>query len=291
MIVLTPTLVEYISVDAVLLGLVYGMVGLGLSLVLGVMNVLNISHGSMYILGGYLTYYASVELHYPPLVSFAFAGVVTFLLGVFFELIFVERVSNEAERVMLLTFGLAIIIEELALLKWGGTSIPTPELVRGFTKVGAVAVQNGEVLAASAGVAIAIITAVFLRYTNFGRAMRMVSQNREAALSVGVNSKWVFAIALGIGSLYAGLAGAFLSPINLVYPDYQWYPLLYAFAVVVVGGLGSVAGSMIGGLIFGILETIGEVYYPSSADILVLILIIVIILIRPRGLFGAKERV
>ena len=291
MIPLTPPFLEQILVNAVLLGLVYGMVGLGLSLVLGVMNVLNISHGSMYVLGGYLTYYASVQLHYTPLVSFAFAAVATFMLGVFLELIFVERVSNDAERVMLLTFGLAIIIEELALLRWGGTAIPTPELVNGFIRIGHVTARNEELLAAAVGVAIALITAAFLRYTNFGRAMRMVSQNKEAALSVGVNPKWVFAIALGIGSLYAGLAGAFLSPIYFLYPDYQWYPLLYAFVVVVTGGLGSVAGSMIGGLIFGILETIGEVYFPSSADILVLILIIVIILIRPRGLLGAKERV
>ena len=268
------------------------MVGLGLSLVLGIMNVLNISHGAMYILGGFLTYYVSTQLHYAPLVGFAFAALVTFLLGVAFEIVFVDRVSNDPTRVMLLTFGIAIIIGEVALLIWGGTALPTPALVRGFTTVGGVIVfQTEQLIAAVAAVVVAIITALFLRYTNLGRAMRMVSQNSEAALSVGVNSRWIFAIALGIGSLYAGFAGSLLSPITFVQPNYQWYPLIYAFVVVVVGGLGSVVGSVIGGLIFGILETTGELLFPSSADILVFILIILIILVRPRGLFGAKERI
>ncbi len=292
MIPLTPTFVEQISVNAILLGLVYGMVGLGLSLVLGIMNVLNISHGSMYILGGYLTYYISEQLHYAPILGLAFAAVVTFGLGVVFELIFVDRVSNDPTRVMLITFGIAIIIEQVTLLIWGGTAIPTPALVKGFTTVGRVIdFQNEQLLAALTGIGVAVITSLFLRFTEFGRAMRMVSQNSEAALSIGVNSRWVFAVALGIGSLYAGLAGSLLSPITFVQPNYQWLPLLFAFVVVAVGGLGSVIGSIIGGLIFGILETIGEVVFPSSADILVFVLIIVIILVRPRGLFGAKERI
>jgi branched-chain amino acid transport system permease protein len=288
---LTPTFIEQITLNAVLLGLVYGMVGLGLSLVLGIMNVLNISHGSMYILGGYLTYYASAQLHYAPIIGIAFAAAVTFGLGVLFEVVFVNKVSNDPTRVMLITFGIAVIIGELTLLKWGGTAIPTPSLVNGFTRIGRIFFQNQQLVAAIAGVAVAAVTSLFLRFTQFGRAMRMVAQNSEAAKSVGVNTGLVFAIALGIGSLYAGLAGSLLSPVNFVQPNYQWLPLLYGFVVVVVGGLGSVVGSMVGGLIFGILETIGEVYFPSSSDILVFILIIVIILARPRGLFGAKDRV
>ena len=215
MIPLTPTFVEQISVNAILLGLVYGMVGLGLSLVLGIMNVLNISHGSMYILGGYLTYYISEQLHYAPILGLAFAAVVTFGLGVVFELIFVDRVSNDPTRVMLITFGITIIIEQVTLLIWGGTAIPTPALVKGFTTVGRVIdFQNEQLLAALTGIGVAVITSLFLRFTEFGRAMRMVSQNSEAALSIGVNSRWVFAVALGIGSLYAGLAGSLLSPIT-----------------------------------------------------------------------------
>jgi len=288
---LTLEFLEQIATNAILLGLVYGMVGLGLSLVLGIMNVLNISHGAMYILGGFLTYYVSAQLHYPPVVGFAFAALVTFLLGVIFEIVFVDRVANDPTRVMLLTFGIAIIIGEVSLLIWGGTALPTPALVNGYTTVGLIYFQTEQLIAAVAGVAVATITALFLRYTNLGRAMRMVSQNSEAALSVGVNSRWVFAIALGIGSLYAGFAGSLLSPITFVQPNYQWFPLIYAFVVVVVGGLGSVVGSVVGGLIFGILETVGEVLFPSSADILVFVLIILIILVRPRGLFGAKERI
>jgi branched-chain amino acid transport system permease protein len=193
---------------------------------------------------------------------------------------------------MLITFGLAIMIGQISLLIWGGTAIATPAIINGFTVLGGVVdFQTEELLAAIVAVAIAIGTTFFLKVTRFGKAMRMVSQNSEAALSVGVNPRWVFAISLGIGSLYAGIAGSLLSPISYASPDYQWFPLIYAFVVVVVGGLGSVAGSIVGGLIFGILETVGQIIFPSSADVFVFLLIIIIILVRPRGLFGAKDRV
>jgi branched-chain amino acid transport system permease protein len=292
--ILTVPFLEQIIVNAILLGLVYGMVGLGLSLVLvlGIMNVLNISHGTMYILGGFLTYYVSEQLHYSPVLGFLFAAAVTFSLGVLIEVIFIHRVSSDPTRVMLITFGLAIIIGQISLLIWGGTAIPTPAIVgNGFTVIGGVVdFPTQELLAAIAAIVVAVGTTFFLRVSRFGKAMRMVAQNSEAALSVGVSPKWIFAISLGIGSLYAGIAGSLLSPITFVYPDYQWFPLIYAFVVVVVGGLGSVIGSIVGGLIFGILETIGQVLLPSSADVFVFVLIIAIILIRPRGLFGAKDR-
>ncbi|HXQ93304.1 MAG TPA: branched-chain amino acid ABC transporter permease [Nitrososphaerales archaeon] len=289
---LTLDFLEQITANAVLLGFAYGMVGLGLSLVLGIMNVLNISHGTMYVLGGFLTFYVVSQLHYPPLVGFAFAAGITFVLGFVLQVGLISRVSNDPARVMLLTFGVAIILGQISLLIWGGTAIPTPSIVKGYIVIGGVVdFQTELLLAALVGIAVAIGTTIFLRSTKLGKAMRMVSQNSEAALSLGVNSKWIFAVALGIGSLYSGLAGSLLSPITFVYPDYQWFPLIYAFVVVIVGGLGSVIGSVVGGLIFGILETVGQVIFPSSSDVLVFLLIIVIILLRPRGLFGAKDRV
>ncbi len=292
MVLITAPFLEQVIVNAILLGLVYGMVGLGLSLILGIMNVLNISHGTMYILGGFLTYYVSGQLHYSPVLGFLFAAAVTFLLGVLVEVVFIHRVVNDPTRVMLITFGLAIIIGQICLLKWGGTAIATPSLVKGFTVVGGVVdFQTQELLAAIVAIAVAVGTTLFLRVSRFGKAMRMVAQNSEAAMSVGVSPRWIFALSLGIGSLYAGIAGSLLSPVSFVYPDYQWFPLIYAFVVVVVGGLGSVIGSIVGGLIFGILETIGQVLYPSSADVFVFVLIIAIILLRPRGLFGTKDRV
>jgi branched-chain amino acid transport system permease protein len=292
LVILTAPFLEQVIVNAIMIGLVYGMVGLGLSLVLGIMNVLNISHGTMYILGGFLTYFVAGQHHLSPVLGFVFAAAVTFSLGVIFEVVFIHRVSNDPTRVMLITFGLAIMIGQISLLIWGGTAIATPAIINGFTVLGGVVdFQTEELLAAIVAVAIAIGTTFFLKVTRFGKAMRMVSQNSEAALSVGVNPRWVFAISLGIGSLYAGIAGSLLSPISYASPDYQWFPLIYAFVVVVVGGLGSVAGSIVGGLIFGILETVGQIIFPSSADVFVFLLIIIIILVRPRGLFGAKDRV
>ena len=292
MVPLTPVFVEQITANALLLGLAYSMVGLGLSLVLGIMNVLNISHGAMYVLGAYFAYSLAIQMHFQVILAFVISAAIVFLVGFVIEVLLIHRVASDPSRVMLLTFGVAIIIEEISLLRWGGTAIPTPAIAKGFTVIGgAIDFPTEELVAAVVALAVALCTVAFLRLTKFGKAMRMVAQNSEAALSVGVSTRWTFAIALGIGSMYAGLSGALLSPQTFVYPDYQWYPLIYAFVVVIIGGLGSVIGSVVGGLIFGILETVGQVIFPSSADVLVFILIVIILLVRPRGLFGEKERI
>jgi len=150
--------------------------------------------------------------------------------------------------------------------------------------------QSQTVIAAVLGVCISLATIVFLRRTKTGKSMRMLAQNRDIAKILGVSVTRVSAISLGIGSSYAAIAGALLTPIYLNFPDAQWKPLIAAFVVVIIGGLGSVAGSVVGGLIYGLLETLGSYVVPSGSDILVLVFIIAIILVRPTGLFGVKER-
>ncbi len=287
-------LLDYVlqlALNGILIGLVYGLIGLGLSLVLGIMGVLNISHGALYMLGGYLAYAVTTQMHLSPIVGVMAAIGGIFVVGLFIERILIEPVSNDQTSVMMITFGLAIILSQVALLIWGGYPVSNAEFLTSSLTFGRFYADPQIVISSIIGIVIAIMTILFLRKTKIGKAMRMVSQNREAASIVGVSSTRVFALALGIGSSFAGLAGALLTAVYSDAPSAEWTPLIAAFVVVVVGGLGSVAGSMIGGLIYGILLQVGDAIIPSGSDILVLVLIILIILVRPSGLFGSKDRV
>ncbi|HZW54837.1 MAG TPA: branched-chain amino acid ABC transporter permease [Nitrososphaerales archaeon] len=286
-----PVLLGQLALNGVVLGLVYGLVGLGLSLVLGVMGVLNIAHGALYVIGGYFAFIVSAELDLSPILGVLVAVLGTFLVGVIIDRGIVSPVSNDPARVMMITFGLAIVLGQLALLTFGGNPVTTRPIIASSVVFGPFYVQSQTLLASLVGVAVAGLTVVFLMRTKVGKSMRMVSQNVEAAQSIGIRTKRIMSIALGLGSAFSGLAGALLIPIYLDFPDAQWKPLTAAFVVVIVGGLGSVTGSMVGGLLFGILETVGSYFFPAGSDIFVLVLIIAIILVRPTGLFGSKDRI
>jgi len=287
------SLFEQLAINGVLLGLVYGLVGLGLSVVLGVMGIVNISHGALYMLGGYVAFVVSEQMKLPPIISVCAAVGIIFVVGVFIDRGIVNTVRNDQTSVMMITFGLAIILGSVVLVLTKGNPFTSVPVTRSVLVVPHTLLYAPDefVVAAISGVAIAVLTILFLNKSKTGKAMRMVSQNKETANILGVSTWKISVISLGLGSSYAGLAGALLTPVYPDSPGAQWGVLVAAFVVVIVGGLGSVTGSMIGGLIYGIVETIGSFYFPSSSDILVLVLIILIILVRPSGLFGIKERV
>jgi len=281
-------LLAQLAVAGILLGLVYGLVGLGLSLVLGVMNVLSIAHGAVYILGAYFAFSASLQLGIPPVGAVLIGIGGAFCVGLLINTL-ISPVSSDGTSVSMITFGFAIIVEEVALLVWGGIPVAMRPIASGSLVFGKLYAQSEVALSAVAAFAIALLTVVFLNRTRTGKSFRMVSQNREAAETLGVNAKRVSALALAIGSAYAGLAGTLLSPVYLVSPGAQWSVLTAAFVIVILGGLGSVAGSMVAGLIYGVLETLGSYFIPAGSDIMVLGLIILIIIVRPSGLFGSRE--
>jgi branched-chain amino acid transport system permease protein len=281
-------LLVQLAIAGVLLGLVYGLVGLGLSLVLGVMNILSIAHGAVYILGAYIAFSASLRLGIPPIGALAIGVGGAFLVGLLIDRLIAPVFSN-GTSVSMITLGFAIIVQQLALLFWGGIPVAMKPVVSGSVVFGELYAQSEVLLSGVAAVATALLTMVFLKRTKTGKSFRMVSQNREAAEVLGVDSRRVSALALALGSAYAGLAGAVLSPVYLVSPDAQWGVLTAAFVVVILGGLGSVIGSMVAGLIYGVLETIGSLLIPAGSDMIVLVLIILIIIVRPSGLFGLRE--
>ena len=236
------TLLSQLALNGVLLGLVYGLVGLGLSLVLGVMGVINISHGAFYMLGGYIAFVGTQQLGYSPLIAVLVATGFVFVLGVAVDRAIVNTVSNDETSVMMITFGLAIILGRLVLIATKGNPFAPRPLSRSVLLFGQLYSQSEIVIAALTGVGITALTILFLRKSKIGKAMRMLSQNKEMSRVLGVVPGRLSAFSLGLGSCFAHLAGALLTPIYLDYPDAQWQPLVAAFVVVVVGGLGSVSG-------------------------------------------------
>ena len=282
------SLLAQLALDGVMLGFVYGLVGLGLSLVLGVMNILSIAHGAVYVLGAYIAFSASLQFGIPPLGAILVGVGGAFAVGLLLDRL-ISPVGSDGTSVSMITFGFAIIVEEVILLVWGGIPVAMRPVVTGSVVLGQLYAQSEVLLSAIAAGAVAALTVFFLKRTKTGKSFRMVSQNKEAAELLGVNSKMVSALALGLGSAYAGLAGTMLSPVYFVSPSAQWSVLTAAFVIVILGGLGSVVGSMVAGLIYGVLETVGSFLIPAGSDILVLGLIIVIIIVRPAGLFGSRE--
>lgn len=285
------TIFEQLAINGVLLGLVYGLVGLGLSLVMGVMGILNISHGILYVLGGFFSFLIVERIGYPPEVGICVAIASIFVVGVAIDRAFVGPVSYNEIRVLMITFGLAVIIGQIILLFTRGYPFSSRPLSSSTIVYGHLYAQSQMVISDAIGVVIAALTVLFLNKTKIGKALRMVSQDRESANILGVNTWKISAVSLGIGSSFAGIAGALLTPVYSNYPDFQWQVLTAAFVVVIVGGLGSVSGSMVAGLIYGVLETVGSYFIPAGSDILVLVLIVIIIMIRPSGLFGQKYRI
>ncbi|MCL5067939.1 MAG: branched-chain amino acid ABC transporter permease, partial [Thaumarchaeota archaeon] len=218
-----------LALNGIVLGLVYGLVGLGLALVLGVMGVLNIAHGALYMIGGYFTFVVSVQLGLSPILGVLVAIAGTFLIGVVIDRGVISMVSNDHTRVMIITFGLAVILGQVSLLIFGGNTVAAPPIVRSSVVFGPFYLQSQILLASLIGVAVAGLTVVFLMKTRTGKFMRMISQNAEAAQSIGVRTKRISSIALGLGSSFSGLAGALLIPVYLDSPYTQWTPLIAAF--------------------------------------------------------------
>src|SRR5216683_6312781 len=172
-------LLAQLAVAGMLLGLVYGLVGLGLSLVLGVMNVLSIAHGAVYILGAYFAFSASLQLGIPPLAAILVGVGGAFCVGLFIDVL-ISPVALDGTSVSMITFGFAIIVEEVVLLFWGGIPVAMRPIVSGSLVFGKLYAQSEVVLSAVASFAIALLTVVFLKRTRTGKSFRMVSQNREA---------------------------------------------------------------------------------------------------------------
>ena len=273
-----------------LLGAVYALLYFGLSLSYGVARLLNLAHGSFYMIGGYLYYVFLTMSGVVSVESLVLAVLLTFLLGVALYLGLVRPVRSAPVRVLLITLSAAIVAQEVVSLAFGDRGVGASFIVGGVSAPLGVVVENQRILAAIVSLSMFLCVWLLIRVTKLGRAVRAVAQDAEAASLMGINDTRISVITLGLSGATAGLAGALLGPLTGISPDAWLNATVVAFAVVILGGLGSIPGTFLAAFLVSYSQIIVAFEVSSSYEIIVpLAVIAVAVLVRPKGLLGRVE--
>jgi branched-chain amino acid transport system permease protein len=280
--------------NGLLLGSTYALLGIGLTLVFGLMNVVNFAHGEFYTLGAYAAFAALAAARVDFFVAIPLAIAVGALGGAACERVLLRPLRGESiDTTMLVMIGLWIAMQNAELLAWGGVakSVPTPFATQPLV-LGPVSVAPLRVFVFAVSVVLIAGAHLVLTRTRLGRAMRATFQDREVAALMGVRIERVHTVTFAFGAGLAAAAGALLGPVFLLYPSMGDLASLKAFSVVILGGLGNFAGAALGGLVLGIAEELGAGYVSSGyRDAVGFVMIVVMLLFRPAGLFTRAERV
>ncbi len=278
--------------SGVLLGLVYGLVALGLTIIFGVMRVVNFAHGEMVVFGVYIGYWAVRLWDVSILAAAAIAAITMFIFGYLLEILIVKRFVGRPHHYQFIVFiGLSLLFSGALLVAFGPDPRPTASQLAFHTvSLGPVTLDLARLQAAATAGLLITLLGVYLKFSSFGRSLRAAADNRLGGLIVGLNIPRVYAVAFGIGAACAGVAGALVSPLFDAQPYLAVDFTLLAFVTVIVGGLGSFSGALLGGLVIGVAEAIAALMFnPSMKTALPYALLIIILIFRPRGFFGAKE--
>jgi branched-chain amino acid transport system permease protein len=280
--------------NALILGGTYALLGIGLTLIFGIMRVVNFTHGELYALGAYMVYFFAMVLG----VNFFLALVVAVLIGIavggLIELVLLRRLRDASiDTTMLVMIGAWIIMQNSEQLAWSGVakSIVTPFPQQPLV-LGPVSVSWTRVFVFVVAALLIVGTHLLIQRTRLGKAMRATFQDRDTAALMGVNINAVYTATFALGSGLAAAAGALLGPVFVVTPTMGNLAALKAFAIVILGGLGNIKGATAGGFILAFVEEIGAGYVSSGyRDAMGFLLIIIVLLFRPTGLFARAERV
>lgn len=272
----------------ILLGGIYALVSVGLNLIFGVIRIVNFAQGEFVMLGMYATYAAYTFLNLDPYLALIVVLPGLFVVGAVIQRLVLAPLRTEPTMQIFATFGLLMLIENVVLALTRGTahSVTSP---LAQTSIGIAGVQVGLVrlVVLAAATAVTVALGLFLRRTMLGRAIRAVAQDRSAARLVGVDVERIYMLTFGIGAALAGLAGCLLTPIYTLSPQIGTSFILPAFAVVVLGGLGSVLGAYVGGFIVGLTEAFAGYYLdPALKHAVLFAVFIAVLIVRPSGLFG-----
>lgn len=287
-----------VILDGLVTGGGYSLIALGLSLIFGVLKVINFAHGSLLMIGMYITYWLFTLLGVNPYLASIVSVPVLFLLGyclqdyLLFPLFKRETAAVvEPISALIMTCGIWLLLDNLALLffKSDYRAIVLESFSR-ILSVGPLYVNTAKLISFLAALVCTFILSSFLKYTSSGQAIRAISQDREAALLQGINMRKMYALTFGIGASIVGLAGSFLLPYYYVHPSVGSVFVTKAFIIVVLGGMGSIWGAMLGGLVVGIIEAIAGHLMRSTLALLILFLIfIVTLLFKPSGILGRES--
>jgi branched-chain amino acid transport system permease protein len=279
-------------IDGLSQGSALFLVALGLSLTLGVMRLVNISNGAFYMLGAYISTLVLVQVDisvWQMILAIIIGAVVAGLVGAAVEATFIQRLYSLPHLFPLLgTYAVLLTIQGFAVLVWGVEPRATkvPVVLEGTFHAGRYPISAYAVLLIVVGLVCAVLIGSILRWSRFGRVVGAVADDRDMAEVLGINTKRTFLVMFALSAFAAGIGGGLLAPLNGLTPEVASIYVVEAFAVVIVGGIGSVMGTYIASLMLGVLQSILVIVEPSMAEVSVYVAMAVMMLVRPRGLFG-----
>jgi branched-chain amino acid transport system permease protein len=281
-------LLEILIVGAVS-SAIYAMLAVGFTLIFGVARVLNLAHGSFYALGAYGAYFFTSHLKLPLLPAALLSIALVALFGIVIERVFIRPMRSSQLAVLMITLAVALVVEQALFLTFGSEYRNVPAFVDTKFTIGGVDVGGARLLALGVSVVVIVALWLFIQRTRLGSAILAISQDPVAAEYMGIPSDRIFAIVMGISAALAATAGILAGPFLTVQPTMWLLPIVKAFAIVVVGGLGSIPGSILAALMLGYAETIVG-YTVSSAwtEIVSVIATLLMLIFRPAGFFGRR---
>ncbi len=277
------------SVLGMVNGAFYALLSLGLAVIFGLLNIINFAHGALYMLGAVVSWALLTYLGIGYWPSLLIAPVIVGAFGVLLERTMISKLYKLDHLYgLLLTFGVALIVEGLARNQFGSSGLPyaVPEALRGATKLGFMIMPTYRLWVVVASFVICISTWLILEKTPIGATLRAATENAALVQAFGVNVPRLVTLTYGSGVALAALAGVMAAPVYSVNPNMGSDVIIVVFAVVVIGGMGSILGSILTGFSLGLLEGFTKYMYPEASGVVVFVLMIVVLLTRPAGLFG-----
>jgi len=279
-------------ISGILVGGVYALIGIGLTIIFGVMRVINFAHGELMMVGMYMTYFLFTLAGIDPFVSIVITIPLMFVFGGILQKVFINRIIGTLpQNQILLTIGLGLIMSNSIMLAFTSDyKILTTSYSSSSVSIAGISVSEPLAISFLITVVITAFLYWFLMKTDTGQAIRATAQDREAAQLMGINVKRMSILAFGLGASLAGTAGALISPTYYIFPQVGSAFTLKAFVITVLGGMGSIVGATLGGIIIGVVESVGAVTISSDwKDVLVFAIFLLVLLVKPSGLMGTSR--
>jgi branched-chain amino acid transport system permease protein len=295
--------VDYLLIQAtngLVIGIIYALVAVGVTLIFSILKIVNFAHGDLYMIGGYSAYYAITLAGLSPFAALPIAMAAVFGLGVVLERLLLtplysERTERKDEYGIIVTFGLAFFLRNAAIIVFGVFPLKPPSFVDGVHRIGALVVTNDRLFAGVLGLLLIFALLYFMNGTIWGQALDAVSQSRDSASIVGINPRRFNTLAYAVGAALAAAAGALIGPIFSLSPDMGVLPNIQSYVIVILGGMGSVGGSVLAGITLGEAQALFTAFLPdmtralSYSNAFGVFVLMVVLMFRPTGLFGRRH--
>jgi branched-chain amino acid transport system permease protein len=286
--------------NGAVIGIIYALIAVGVTLIFSILKIVNFAHGDLYMLGGYFAYYIITLLGVPPLLAMFLSMAAIFMLAIVIERLLLTPIYDDAterkdEYGLIVTFGLAFFLRNIAVIAFGPFPLKPPSFIPGVQQLGGLVVTNDRLFAGGVGIVLILALLWFMHRTIWGQALDAVSQSRESAAIVGINARRFNSFAFGIGAALAAAAGALMGPIFSLAPDMGVLPNIHAFVIVILGGMGSVGGSILAGILLGEAESLFTAFFPDPTRALAytnafgLLVLMIVLVFRPQGFFGRRH--